>query len=124
MKLFYDPLDKACKSKSGAIARRIKTTFSLYLIRGGEDFFSADYCTLLLRRDGEVWEEFPMERIGERFALTLRFNETGLYFYRFRVGERNFGRDFCGEGSSIRIKSGSSPSTAKILPRPNGSKAA
>ena len=98
MKLFYDPLDKACKSKIGAIARGIETTFSLYLIRGGEDFFSADYCTLLLRRDGEVWEEFPMERIGERFALTLRFNETGLYFYRFRVGERNFGRGLLRRG--------------------------
>ena len=122
MKLFYDPLDKACKSKIGAIARGIETTFSLYLIRGGEDFFSADYCTLLLRRDGEVWEEFPMERIGERFALTLRFNETGLYFYGW--GSATSEGDFCGEGSSIRIKSGSSPSTAKILPRPNGSKAA
>lgn len=90
MKLYYNPLDTACKSTVGAFARESLITLNLYERQGGEDGFSADSCLLVLNRDGEPAEEFPLKKSGDRWTISLRFHREGLYFYHFRVGGRNF----------------------------------
>ena len=85
MHLYYDPLDKACKSRIGAIEQGSDVTFHICNKEGGEDCFSAEACFFVFFRDGEIGEEFPMERVENGFALTLKFNTVGLWFYHFRL---------------------------------------
>ncbi len=91
MELYFDPLNKACKSFVGAFPRESETAFAIYMREGGEVNFSAESCVLVLHRDGCGEEEFPMKRSGEGFSIVLRFREVGLYFYHFRVDGRRFG---------------------------------
>ncbi len=92
MTIYFDPVDRKCKSHVGAFPRGTDLTLAIYCRMGGEENFSAESCTLLLRRDGCAEEEFSMQRTQNGFAVTLRFHEVGLYFYRFRMGEWNIGR--------------------------------
>ncbi len=87
MNFYYDPLDEACKSSVGAFAREVPVTFRIYRKNGGEANFSADVCYFVLYRDGGEPELFPMKREGEVYSVTLKFHETGLYFYHFTFGE-------------------------------------
>lgn len=91
MNIYYNPVDKACKSLIGAFARGKNITLAIYS-EGGEENFSAESCMLVLHRDGCAEEEFPMRRNGNRFAITLCFHEIGLYFYHFRMGPLRIGR--------------------------------
>ncbi len=83
----YDPLDTACKSITGAFPCGDEITFRIYKIDGGEGSFSAENCNMCLCRDGEQGVVFPMQKTEEGFALTLRFDRIGLYFYYFKIGE-------------------------------------
>lgn len=94
MKFYFSPLDKACKSQTGAIARASEVTFNVYKKEGGEDFFSAEICNFLYYRDGEVPELLPMKNTEFGWTITLRFNRIGLYYYCFRLGNEYLG---CGD---------------------------
>lgn len=94
MNFYFDPLDKTCKSLIGAIARGSEVTFRVYREKSGEGDFSAQNCQLVFFPDGERAEFFPMKDFGAGWEISLRINRVGLYFYRFRIGERNFG---CGK---------------------------
>ncbi len=94
MSLYYDPLDKDCKSLTGAIACESEVTFRIYKKSGGEDDFSAQICTFVYHTDGEPVIEIPMRETEEGWELTLRFHQIGLYFYRFCIDGCFFG---CGK---------------------------
>ena len=90
MNFYYDPLDKACKSVTGGIARGSELTFHIDVCKGGESWLSADACILHLYQDDGTAFSFPMDRGEKGFTVTLRFHGTGLYFYYFSLGERLF----------------------------------
>ncbi len=88
---YYDPLDRACKSVCGAIPAEGSLSFHLYSKEeSGEAAFSAQSCTLILWKDGETAQLFPMKREEDGFSLHLCFHETGLYFYHFELDGRKF----------------------------------
>ncbi len=92
MSYYFDPLDRACKSATGAVPRGTEVTFRIYeRNESGEESFSALGCTLYLYTDGEEALSFPMKRVGDRFEVALRFPVTGLYFYHFELDGRLFG---------------------------------
>ena len=69
MDLYYNPLDRACKSIVGAIPR--KTVVNIKRLQkerypGGEDYFSAEVCNLVLRRDGKRLSILPDDPHGFR----------------------------------------------------------
>ncbi len=86
MKFYFNPLDKACKSLTGAIPCSAEITFQVYEQESGEESFSADSCTFLLYQDGSKPSYFPMQKTANGWAITLKINRIGLYFYHFRIG--------------------------------------
>lgn len=92
MDYYYSPLDRGCKSRTGAIAQNSILTLHVYCKEGGGSYFSARSCVLILFRDGEEARRIPMHPVADGFALSLRFHETGLWFYRFLLDEVSFGR--------------------------------
>ena len=85
MNFYYDPLDKNCKSITGAIRRGEVITFRVCTDEEGE-------CFLDLNRDGCPATPYPMQRTDGGYVLSLKINETGLYFYRFILNGKYIGR--------------------------------
>lgn len=88
MDLYYNPLDRACKSIVGAIPRKAVVRLNVYKEKhpGGEDYFSAEVCNLVLRRDEKNYHYYQMTRTDFGWTISLKFNEVGLYFYFFAIG--------------------------------------
>jgi hypothetical protein len=86
MEVYFDPLDRKCKSKTGAITRREEVTLSLFGVEKTEE------CLLELNRDGEHPKRFCMESFADGKKITLNPMKEGLYFYKFIIGGRYFGR--------------------------------
>ena len=91
MRYYYDPLDKACKSLTGAIPCGSELTLNIDRLNSGEGDFSAEACRLILWQDGGEQSAFPMRRDENGFTITLKFNCIGLYFYIFDFGSCGFG---------------------------------
>ncbi len=89
MQYYYDPLDKSCKSQTGAFARGSEITFRIFE-EGGEADFSADVCYFVFYPDGEEARSFPMKRTEDGFSITLKFHKIGLYFYHFAFDDAHF----------------------------------
>ncbi len=84
MTFYYDPLDRRCKSQTGAIARGSEVTFHIFREDTQKDAsFCAEVCYLVLYQDGKKETILPMEKREDGFSLTLKFNSVGLYFYYF-----------------------------------------
>lgn len=90
MSYYYNPLDEACKSIIGGIPRMSELTLRIKKNESGEGNFSAQTCILILCKDGETEQRFPMKSQNSGFEITLRFNQCGLYFYRFELDGRGF----------------------------------
>ncbi len=88
--LYYDPLDPACKSQRGAVARGSEVLFQTYFTEGGETSFSAEVCILRFYTDEGEEFSFPMHRGKEGFYAKVRFSRAGLYFYDFRLEDGQF----------------------------------
>lgn len=82
--IYYNPLDKKCKSITGGIRQNETAVIKVF----GE---SSEPCLFVLQKDGSEARNFDMQltSYGWRFDLTLE--EPGLYFYYFRIGNRNAG---------------------------------
>lgn len=91
MDYYYNPLDNACKSVIGGVSRTKELTLRIFERESGEGNFSAQTCVLLLNKDGENAQRLLMSAVKGGFAITLRFYQSGLYFYRFEID----GREFC-----------------------------
>lgn len=102
MDLYYNPLDRACKSIVGAIPRKTVVRLNVYKKKypGGEDYFSAEVCNLVLRRDERNYQYYQMTRTDFGWTISLKFNESGLFFYYFAIGGRFLG---CGPFHKSRM---------------------
>ncbi len=90
MRFYYDPLDRTCKSVTGAVVRGSDLTFHIRYEHGGEGSLSADTCSLNFYRDDGKTFSFPMERTEDGLSVTVRFHSVGLYFYYFSLGAGRF----------------------------------
>ncbi|MBR7100556.1 MAG: glycoside hydrolase family 13 protein [Clostridia bacterium] len=86
MKFYFHPLDKKCKNKTGAIAEGEELTLNVFA-DGGQN------CFLDLNQDGQPAEAIPMQKTPFGWTVTLKINQTGLYFYRFILDGTYIGRD-------------------------------
>ena len=86
---YYNPLDRACKSQIGAIARASEITFHIFQDDSGENL-SADSCYIELSADDLPRKQYAMKRTDDGFCITLRIHRVGLYFYCFKIGNRYF----------------------------------
>ena len=102
MDLYYNPLDRACKSIVGAIPRKTVVRLNVYKEKypSGEDYFSAEVCNLVLRRDERNYQYYQMTRTDFGWTISLKFNESGLFFYYFAIGGRFLG---CGPFHKSRM---------------------
>ncbi len=101
---YYNPLDTACKSVIGAIARGEAVELNVYLFKNGENrCFLTDArvdvgdCIepafngyLLLGKDGEEKRPFLMQKTEYGWNIRLKINEIGLYFYTFSFENGGF----------------------------------
>lgn len=115
MRIYFNPLDAACKSVCGACKRNEKITFRLFHLKdlpsterynaknGGfcRETPSLEECVepiqnayFLLNKDGETVDSFPMQKTAFGWQITISLSERGLYYYHFSVEEE--GNIFCG----------------------------
>lgn len=95
MKVFFDPLDSACKSVTGAVSDNERIKFTLKLS-------GAKSCRLILRCDEGEEFSFKMQKKKEEFSLFLHPLKKGLYWYHFiadgvKIGKNEFGFGEIGE---------------------------
>ncbi len=90
MSFYYQPLDKACKSKIGALACGDDVTFHIRYDESGEEIFSATVCYIDFYQDDGQAMRFAMHRDNDGFTVTLQFSECGLWFYYFTIGDGKY----------------------------------
>ena len=91
MTFYYDPLDRRCKSTTGAIARGSEITFHIFREESGKGAsFPAEVCYIVIYQDGRKETILPLERVEDGFTITLKFKSVGLYFYYFTFPEFTF----------------------------------
>ncbi len=77
--IYFDPLDIRNKSISGGIATGEELTFNLFSDNNEQDAY------FVLNKDGEKCKAYPMQKTQYGWQISLKINERGLYFYRFRI---------------------------------------
>lgn len=114
MRIYFNPLDSACKSKIGAVKQGEKIQFNIFVLL--EDIAAVFYkdgqsATLKtpeaihcirptekayfrLNRDGEEAESYSMQETAYGWTISLVIHEIGLYFYSFYI--ENMGHISCG----------------------------
>lgn len=95
MKVYFDPLDVACKSITGASSDNEKIKFTVKLS-------GAKSCHLILRCDEGEEISYKMRKFKDRFSLRLPSLKKGLYWYHFiadgvKIGKNQFGFGEIGE---------------------------
>ena len=112
MRIYFNPLDSACKNLAGAIREGDTVQFNIFHLREDVpslplDFSTnarktpkAEYCIrptqkayFLLNKDGEDVESFSMQETAFGWTISLAIHEIGLYFYSFYV--ENIGNISC-----------------------------
>ena len=93
MEIYYNPLDKACKSITGGIKQKDNFTLTVF----GN---SNEPCLLILKRDEGEAQSLHMQRIGQGWSITLFLNDPGLYFYYFKIGDKTAG---CGKLRNLEL---------------------
>ncbi len=81
MNIYYNPLDKTCKSITGGIKQ--KDVFVLTVF--GNCF---EPCFLILKRDEGEAQSLRMRETGQGWTIELSLSEPGLYFYYFKIGDK------------------------------------
>lgn len=79
MNVYYNPLDKVCKSVTGGIKRNEDLVIN---VLGDGD----EPCLFVFFKDGGEAQYLHMKKCGRCWTVTLNFSETGLYFYYFIIG--------------------------------------
>ena len=79
MNVYYNPLDKKCKSITGGIKRNEKLIIN---VLGDDD----EPCLFVFYKDGGEAQYLHMKKNANGWSLELSFSETGLYFYYFIIG--------------------------------------
>ncbi len=113
MHVYFNPLDKACKSVLGAVEQGEKLVLNLFCLRNETRFFNektgefraktpseSEYTApkerafLRLNQDGERAEFFPMTETQFGWSVSFALRQTGLYYYSFYI--ENKGNVACG----------------------------
>ncbi len=81
MDIYYNPLDKTCKSITGGIKQN--ENFSLTVFGN-----SNEPCFLILKRDEGEAQSLHMQKIAQGWTISFSLDEPGLYFYYFKIGEK------------------------------------
>ncbi len=98
MNFYYDPLNRLCKSVTGACAASEELQLNIFFLKGEarEDFFEQDCLApnqnayLLLCKDGESKTAYPMTKTAYGWNISLKINQTGLYYYNFSFENGGF----------------------------------
>ena len=85
MYLYFNPLDKECKSVKGAVEQGREIELSIYT-----DMF--DSASLYIEKDDKSYiKTLPLERKNKnKFTITIALEETGLYWYLFKFDDKKF----------------------------------
>ena len=91
--IYFDPLDIACKSITGAISQNNTVQFNLFLLKSSasngitaENCLAPDYnATLHLNKDGEKAKLYSMEKTSFGWTISISIKDIGLYYYVFAV---------------------------------------
>ena len=102
MQFYFNPLDKACKSRTGAFPRGCSVTFRLYWV-GTEAMPQHLDARFVYWQDGKERTPLSMHRTDDGFYVTLCFHQIGLYFYYFRIGDEYFGCGRLRNGEFMQI---------------------
>ncbi len=79
--VYYNPLDKFCKSSIGGVSTDTKIMFRIVS--------NSETCFFAIHKDGSANEtRYQMTKIGHYFQVEL-FLAKGLYFYHFDLGNGN-----------------------------------
>lgn len=79
MSIYYNPLDKICKSITGGIRQNESIVFNVF---GDGD----EPCLFVYFKDGGEAQYLHMKKNEKCWTLQLSFSEPGLYFYYFIIG--------------------------------------
>lgn len=90
--LYYNPLDRRCKSAVGAIEEGESITFQIFNRTGGDEKFSVGSCYIVFFGDEKEEEWLEMDKTEEGYAITLRFHSPQLLFYYFATENRKYQR--------------------------------
>ena len=117
--IYYDPLDRACKSEVGGVAAGKEITFQIFCVQSSvntppslnECLAGKEKAYFVLNKDGEDCVAYPMQNNEYGWSISLKINEVGLYFYRFRIegegdvcaNQDNYGQLHCQNGSSFLL---------------------
>ena len=92
MKVYFDPLDSAYKSVSGAVACNKPLKLKIKIS-------DAKRCHLILRYDENgLRREIEMTKVGEYFRVEIDPLTVGLYWYCFIADGRKIGKNYYGFG--------------------------
>ena len=91
--IYYNPLDERCKSITGGVATSEEVTFNLFhVVTPSKGTPTLENCaksekqaSFVLNKDGEECVAYKMLSTAFGWQITLKINQTGLYFYRFRI---------------------------------------
>ena len=113
--IYFNPLDTACKNICGGVKIGELLQFNIFLLKDQtkhavfapetREFYAKtpalEECTtpendafFRLNYDGEDAELFPMQKTEFGWTISMRFEQTGLYFYSFFI--KNQGNISCG----------------------------
>lgn len=107
MNIYYHPLDKKCKDKTGAIPAGTTLTLNVYA-KESESERKSISCFIDINRDGKEAKRLEMISTDFGWTIAFSFTEPGLYFYRFWIDGRFFGKgklrygEFC-ENSAYQL---------------------
>ena len=110
LKIYYNPLDTACKSVIGAVSQNETVRFNVFLRNpNNEMLWQASYQTetretplkenclapsnnafLLLKRDGQDVQSYLMEKTAYGWSISISIAEIGLFFYAFSIEGEGF----------------------------------
>ncbi len=93
IQIYFDPLDTACKSITGAICQNETVQFNLFLLKENENkAITAEHClspdfnaVLHLNKDGEKAKLYPMDKTPFGWTISLSIQDIGLYYYVFAL---------------------------------------
>lgn len=84
MNIYYNPLQKKCKSILGGI--RLNEELEINVFGTG-----VEPCILVLYKDGGEARYFHMQKTVTGWTTKLNFSDVGLYFYYFIIGGKKAG---------------------------------
>ncbi len=95
---YYDPLNPVCKNITGACGVGKELQFNVFYLKGdSEEPILAYNCLepeqnayFLLCKDGEQKTSYPMKRTQYGWTISIKINQTGLYYYNFSFEKGGF----------------------------------